>query len=502
MPGGASGAVSAAAKSRAAQPPNIIQIVLDDATRDMISQATTPQIWRHVVKRGASFNEAITTSPLCCPSRAALMTGQYAHNNGVWRQEPGYSELVEPGNVLEAWLQRAGYKTAHVGKAMSGMPEAYPFSGVPPGWDEWYATRSHRYTRVHWWLNGRQRKYGPSARNHTTRMINRRAAGIISRALERPRPFFLNIAHLAPHRSKVQEGPEACRGHSTPVGAPIVPFDSVSPPTSPSVNELDVSDKPPMIQNWPQIDAATTAEITTSYRCAIWTMAEVDRGVGRLVEKLARNKILDNTAIILLSDNGYSWGHHRLVETKHFAYEENLRVPLVVRLPRGIRPRDPRLVSDARVALLDVVPTILELAGAEPCVGPNRCRPLDGRSLLPAARGRTQGWHATRPLGVELGRGDWAGVKWPCRYSGVRTPAGTYIEHTELPGPGARCAPGTFTEVYDAVTDPYQLENLAADPYADGALRSELEAVHGRISVCTGIPAREPKPPAGRAYCG
>ena len=331
---------TAAAKSGqgAQQPPNVVQIVLDDATIEMLGAETTPEIWRHLSLRGATFSEAITTSPLCCPSRAALMTGQYAHNNGVWRQEPGYFELLEPSNVLETWLQRAGYKTIFIGKAMSFMPEAYPFSGVPPGWDEWYATSSHRYFEPQWWLNGRRRKFGPSARNYMTRMINRRAIGATKRALERSRPFFLNIAHLAPHRSKAQEGGERCHGHTTPIGRLNVPFDSVTPPSGPAFNEADVSDKPPMIQAWPEIDAAGAQEIVSAYRCAVASLAEVDRGVGELVDLLERRRALDNTVIILLSDNGYSWGHHRLVDTKHFAYDENVRVPLVIRLPREARP--------------------------------------------------------------------------------------------------------------------------------------------------------------------
>ena len=120
---------------------------------------------------------------------------------------------------------------------------------------------------------------------------------------------------------------------------------------------------------------------------------------------------------------------------------------------------------------------------------------------MPAARGVSQPWHEDRAIGIELGRGDWAGLRWPCRYSAVRTPLGTYIEHTELPDQNGRCAPGEFIEVYDAAADPFQLDNLAADPYADGSLRAQLEAVHARISVCTGIAGREGGPPAGRGFC-
>ena len=491
---GGPGAEPALAEDR----PSIVQIVLDDATVEMIGPRTTPAIWRQLAGVGTTFTEAVTTSPACCPSRAAMLTGQYGHNNGVLVNFPGYPALRDRHEVLPRWLQRSGYQTIHVGEVMHGVRTHRP-DWQEPGWDDWYATRFHRYDQSEWSFDGETRFFAPEPRNQTTRLINRISAKQLATARS---PFFLNVAHLAPHLAVPPDDGGPCAGHARFSGPLNVPFGEVSPPRGPAYDRLDRSGRPLVIQAWGSVGERRERRMVAAYRCAVASLAAVDRGVARLLGVLRERKLLANTAVILTSDNGMIWGQHGVGPAKHVAYEESIRVPLIIRLPRHLRPSNPRVRSSARVALLDLAPTILELAGASSCRASGVCRRLDGRSLLAAARRRPRGWHERRAIGIELDSGEWI-----CGYRAVRAPAGVYIHHQAVvleeafASSANPCVPGSFTEVYDARSDPAQLHNLAADPYAENALAGALAERAARIATCTGVAGREPPPPAGRAYC-
>ena len=114
------GGASRADAAPKAQPPNIVVITTDDQTLASYRPDTMPNVTRQIAGKGTTFTNAIVTTPLCCPSRATWLTGQYAHNHGVTSNRLGYVALREKINTLPAWLHRAGYRTVHVGKYLNG----------------------------------------------------------------------------------------------------------------------------------------------------------------------------------------------------------------------------------------------------------------------------------------------------------------------------------------------------------------------------------------------
>ena len=135
----------AVASIRAVGRPNIVLIQTDDQTYKQLTRRAMPNTKRLLVRRGTRFTDYIASTAQCCPSRASLITGQYAHSHGVTSNNVGYPGLVDKGNVLPVWLRRAGYRTIHVGKFLNGYERSVePDSVVPPGWDEWHSLLGSR----------------------------------------------------------------------------------------------------------------------------------------------------------------------------------------------------------------------------------------------------------------------------------------------------------------------------------------------------------------------
>ncbi|MCI0634331.1 MAG: sulfatase-like hydrolase/transferase, partial [Actinobacteria bacterium] len=119
--------------------PNIVVVVTDDQTLASLSAATMPSTVALIGGGGTEFTNAVVTTPLCCPSRASMLTGQYAHNHGTLGNTPGYQALRQKANTLPVWLRRAGYVTAHVGKYLNRYKASVEHpTEVAPGWDEWH----------------------------------------------------------------------------------------------------------------------------------------------------------------------------------------------------------------------------------------------------------------------------------------------------------------------------------------------------------------------------
>ncbi len=468
-------------------PPNIVLITTDDQQASTATSAVMPRLSERMAG-GSSFSDYIVTTPLCCPSRASLLTGQYGHNNGVLQND--YALLRDKGNVLPVWLQGAGYSTAHVGKYLNRFGD---FSGNPrtvaPGWDYWFTqfeTKAYYEWRAS--KNGRLRAYGSEDADHLTVVTNRRAAAWARKLARKPEPFFMQLDYYAPHVA-AGRGEPACRGAPVPAPADEGRASSLGLPNPPSFNELDVSDKPDFIQALPRMDPEVVATTGRRYRCMVESLASVDRGIDRVFRKIEAAGELDRTVFIFTSDNGYFYGEHRIKLGKPYPYEENLRMPLLVQVPGqylrgGGQPR----VIGASTANIDIAPTIAELAGVEPCVA-GRCRTLDGRSLLPLLDGSGP-WPAERSLLVERNN---------CDFRGIRSGREVYFEYGRGPIPtSGRCVPDGI-EHYDLDTDPFQIENLFPAPRrsADGALQRDFQKRISTLAKCAGIPGRDPLPPSG-----
>jgi N-acetylglucosamine-6-sulfatase len=488
----AAGTASAARPAEAAVPPNIVVIVTDDQTAASLDRHTMPATSRLLVDRGISFSQAIVSDPQCCPSRAAIYTGQYAHNNGVVSNVPGYSMLRAKRRILPAWLNRVGYRTIHIGKYMNGVFQALRFRPAP-GWDRWLTATSPAYYSPTFSIDGKARFFEGG---YLTSIENRMATRMIHRYAPAKRPFYLHLDQFGPHEGTGIEGKRCAERSAVPAPGDEGLFAGIPAPQPPNYDEEDVSDKPSFIQALPRLSAEVRMQTSMRYGCALASLREVDRGVADVFAALRDEGELRRTMVVFLSDNGYSFGEHRFPGGKGVPYEENLRVPLLMRPPASLHPSlAPGSTVAAPVANIDIAPTLLALAGTRPCMR-GHCRTMDGRSLLPLLRGAAPAWTADRAIGIEFAI-DGEKRSLSCAWHGMRTVDRVFVQHYLIPDASGTCVPGDEREMYDLESDPFELENLAG-----GGSPAEAEALlrSDRLHVCAGIAGRNRRTD-GRPFC-
>jgi N-acetylglucosamine-6-sulfatase len=415
----------------------VVVLMTDDQTQ--ASLRYMQQTRQLLTREGTVFEEAIASFPLCCPSRATHLTGQYAHNHGVLHNAGpfgGYKRLAH-ANTLPVWLQRAGYRTMHVGRYLNGYEYA---DGIPPGWDDWHGSpHSAAFNYARWRVNenGSLVSHPDAAHpgGYLTDFHARRASELIEQAAPGDKPFFLQLWFVAPHRGGPRDADDPTTlGTPSPAARHRDLFAGSSMPRPPSFDEANMLDKPQVVGDRPRLTPQRAAGIEENWRQELEALQAVDDAVARLVGTLERTGELDETLIVFTSDNGYMHGEHRAQGEKVLLYEESIRVPLVMRGP-GI----PRNWADPRpVANIDVVPTIVDAAGA------TAERTLDGRSLLDLEDDR--GVWLGRDLLIENGNG----ANNVPAYRALRTNGFLYAEHRTT---------GEY-ELYDFKRDPYQLRSV------------------------------------------
>jgi N-acetylglucosamine-6-sulfatase len=485
--------------------PNIVLVMTDDQALSQTAPQYIPKITKLLRDRGTSFKNAFLTTPLCCPSRATLLTGQYGHNNGVL--ENTYPSLRNKRNVLPVWLHRAGYVTAHVGKFLNRYHHHRNRTAVAPGWDQWYTQLDRSQDAYYDWnlsKNGRKVHYGHKNSDYAPRVFERSALHLVRRFVPRRKPLYLEVDEIAPHPGRGGEG-TGCQHNAVPDPRDVGEFQNAQLPSPPSFNEGDMSDKPSFMKTQPLLTQKEIDQRTTSYRCGLASLQQVDRTVGHLYKELKRLGELGRTVFIFYTDNGLFFGEHRVGGGKLYPYEEADRTPLFIRLPARYRKGHNRVpVVSKPVANIDLAPTILRLARARPCTRNGGCRVLDGRSLLSLLRGRSPQWAADRPLGVEVQLRDANSRYAVCEYAGVRLPGVIFVRHTRVADPDSGdCVKDREQERYDLSDDPYELHNLCfggGSCPTDG-LQTRLERLLARIKHCSGVRGRDPNPSPGK-YCG
>jgi arylsulfatase A-like enzyme len=502
-------ALGSAGPAPAGAQPNIIVIQTDDQDPASLTPQTMPNVLSDIAGNGTTFTDYIDSGPLCCPSRAVLLTGQYGHNNGVMWNNPAYADLRQKDNTLPVWLQQAGYVTAHLGKYLNlyGLATGHP-NQVAPGWDEWDTvlepgspnptspTPYYDYTLR---VNGHAVQYGSDPSDYLTRVLNDKAVALIHHDLPGPRPLFMEVDQAAPHTGANSD--PRCHDTALPAPSDLDAFRSEPLRTPPSFNEADVSDKPRFVQMQPRLGPDAISNLRRVQNCRLASLLAVDRGVGRIVNALAEEHQLANTAIIYTSDNGFLLGEHRLVG-KVDPYEADLHVPFIVRLPqRFLGPEGAPPDLGNLVANVDIAPTILGLAGAQPCNGAGSCRVLDGRSLLPAIQSDGANWPHDRAIPLELNTPNKGAPDLPCAYQGVQTPDQVLVVYHSVDF-GNGCVRYDEIENYDLRSDPSELENLFPAPpgTAKARLQQSLRVEAAELSDCSGIAGRDPEPPSGH-YC-
>jgi N-acetylglucosamine-6-sulfatase len=439
--------------------PNIIFILSDD--QDLKSQAFMPKTQALLGAHGAVFENYFVTASLCCPSRTSILRGQYPHNTRVQGNAPpegGFERFRALGHEqsnVATWLQATGYRTAYFGKFMNGYRA--DTHGALPGWSEWYGSgngfRNYNYTLNE---NGALVAYGDAPNEYLTDVLTRKAAGAIRRAERAEQPFFLYISPFTPHTPATW----------APRHANL--FTDAKLPRPPSFNEIDVTDKPDYVRERPRLSAGHVTSIETLYQRRLRSLQATDDMVEALIETLKEMGQLNNTYIIYSSDNGFRMGEHRLLPGKDTAYEEDIRVPLMVRGPRvsaGVRIK-PMVLN------IDLAPTLAQIAGIDP---PDF---VDGRSFLPLLRNPQRPWRRN----FMVGRLQFQGLEQDqragkIRFKALRTHRWTYVEYGGNPN----------RELYDLQRDPYQLDNLVqeANPTLLRALSSRLDKLsHCKASGC------------------
>jgi arylsulfatase A-like enzyme len=439
--------------------PNIVVVMTDDQALD--TMRAMPRTRYLIGRKGVSYRNSVVSFPLCCPSRATFLTGQYAHNHRVLDNggpRGGY-EALDAEHTLPVWLARAGYRTAFVGKFLNGYGEGSREREVPPGWSDWYGLPSRAKRRAFDFQlneNGELVEYGNHDRDYKTEVLADKAASFVRDRAPGERPFFLWVSTNAPHvdyglSEDVDRNPE-------PAPRDQGRFEGTEPPKRQSVDEDDVSDKPRFIQSKSRLGRDQQEEIKKVYVSQLESLVAVDRLVKRVVKELRRQGEFERTVVMFTSDNGFLRGQHRLDSGKSTPYEEAIRVPLLIRgpgFPEGVR--DERLVGN-----VDLAPTILDLAGAEADLE------VDGRSILPFERA----YGDDRAVLLEVYERSHG------RFVGVRTRRYVYADYD-----------GRDRELYDLKRDPQQLESLHDDPrYAD--VRARLSSRLAKLRNCAGADCR------------
>ena len=442
---------------------NVVVIMTDDQTQAAL--ATMPNVNNLIGAEGTTFDQAIDSFPLCCPSRATNLTGQYAHNHGVLHNAPPFGGFLrlDSTNTLPVWLQNAGYRTMHVGRYLNGYEARY---GILAGWTDWVGLpHSSAFNYVAWkaFDHGVVKSYPDAAHpgEYLTDFESRRAAELIDQASPGDQPFYLNVWYTAPHRGQPRD-PDDPRRPGTPSPAPWHrdAYANVRMPRTPSFNEKNMYDKPQVVADRPRLSPEFAAGVEENWRQENEALMSVDEGVAQIVEALRRNGELENTLIVFLSDNGFMHGEHRALAEKVLPYEESIRIPLVMRGPGVPHGRvDGRLVAN-----VDVTSTILDATD----VLPGRIQ--DGRSLLELLTDPGAEWG--RDILIENGRGA-NGVP---AYRGIRTYRFLYVEHRTT---------GEF-ELYDLANDPFELQSVDGhEQYAK--VQRDLHTRLRQLVSCVGV---------------
>ncbi|MGH2924249.1 MAG: sulfatase family protein [Solirubrobacterales bacterium] len=367
-------------------PPHVVFITTDDQTvQDMLA---LPLTQTHVGANGVTFDNAYVSFPLCCPSRATYLTGQYAHNHEVLANVPpegGYPKLRD-AQTLPVWLQAAGYRTVHIGKMPNGFGEDPTY--VPPGWREpngefygYLPDPPSAYFGFKLNENGVPTQY--SSTDYQTDVYADKAVEAIDSHLANPatraKPLYLEVQFFAPH-----DPADPAPRHAGFFASAPLPHDE-------SFNEKDFKDKPKWLRRVKRMGGGLRSKVQDRYRKRLESLLAVDEAVNRIVSMLAIKGILNETYIIFTSDNGYMQGQHRLHQGKFVAYDPSAKVPLLLRgpgLPTGV-------TSSELVSNVDIVKTILDMSGASPQIT------VDGRSMLPFALDPER--RTRRPLLFETG---------------------------------------------------------------------------------------------------
>jgi arylsulfatase A-like enzyme len=438
----------------AASRPNFVFIYTDDQRWDIMGVVQkdlgakgrfpwlkTPNMDR-IANEGVRFRNAFVVNSLCAPSRATFLTGQYGFANGVVNNHTPF----HLNNVTHASLLRAaGYRTAYVGKWHMGQQVERPgfdFSASFLG--------QGKYFNCPIYVNGQSTPSTGWVDDVTTDY----ALKFIRE--NQDRPFLMVIGYKATH------------GPFTPPPRREKDYEGEQARAVPNLNAQAIYRKESQGQETPETGALRKVNLDY-FRC----VTAADDNVGRVLDLLDDLKLAEDTVVVFAGDNGYYLGEHRLGD-KRTAYEESLRIPLLLRYPRlEVKGR----VVDEMVLNIDLAPTFLDLAGLQ--VPPQ----MHGRSWRPLLQGKLADWRKAFFYCYYFERGFGSPMTTAVRTDGAKLIK--YPGHAE------------WTELFDLRQDLYELQNLIQVPSA-AALRQQMEGEYEKQKTAIGfqVPAYADQPGA------
>lgn len=365
------------------KPPNLLLINVDDMST--WSMDSLPRIQKFFEK-GVNFTSVYVPNPLCCPSRASLLTGSYPHSIDFWFNGESRAHMMDRGGArafharglqhrtFAPRLKEKGYTTGLIGKYLNGYGGSLATQGManPPGWDDWHATTAEIHNAYYGYdliENGRRRSYGLEPKDYSTDVFARKAVRFITLAGELERPWFLYFAPFAPH------------GPRTSADRHLHLYSDLQAPRPPSFGVPGTA-KPLWIRDQADLTSDSIAQIDEQFAETARSLVAVDEAFQELIDRLESTGQLERTVVIFTSDNGYSFGLHNW-RKKQTYYDQAARVNLAILDPRdedSVRGRD----EETLVTQPDLFPTLLEYAGFSR--EDLEELPIDGKSLVPLIR--------------------------------------------------------------------------------------------------------------------
>ena len=456
--------------ARAASPaarPNVLFILCDDLRWDALGCAghphlKTPQIDK-LASEGVQFTNAFCTTSLCSPSRASILSGQYAHAHGVVNN---FTEFPEAMTSFPRLLHDAGYESAYIGKWHMGEDN----DEKRPGFDYFVTHKGQgKYFDTEFNMDGRKREVLPG---YYTTVVTDLALDWLKQ--QHSRPWIMMLGHKAPHSFYFPENKYQHAFDDVEVKYPASAFSLETQPVWIKERLATWHGIYGPLFEWrkkfPDASPGGVKDFANMTRAYWGTILSVDDSVGRLVDFLRTSGQLDNTIVVFMGDNGLLSGEHGMVD-KRTMHEPSIRIPLVVRWPGLTNPENGRHVSQM-VLTVDMAPSILDLCGV---TMPGK---VHGRSWKKLVQSGDPDWRKSFLYHYNYEKQ----FPYTPNIRGVRTADWKFAHYPHGDGKPDR----HLAELYDLAHDPDELVNLAADPkFADK--RKELQAELNRLLAELGI---------------
>ncbi len=427
---------------------NIIFILADDHRYDAMgfmnkmTGLQTPGMDR-MAREGAHLKNAFVSTALCSPSRASILTGQYAHTHTVVDND---APLPKQLLFFPSLLQKSGYQTAFFGKWHMGNSDDMP----QPSFNHWVSFQGQGvYYNPVFNINGKRIKQPEGS--YTTDLLTGHAVTWMNER-NKSKPFFVYLSHKGIHHEFQPAKRHQGKYKDVPVYSPPSMYltatdsskiyGSKTQPASP----VNLADIPSWVKaqrySWHGVDFMYHGTIPFDgfYRSYLETLQSVDESIETVINWVKQQKLEENTMVVYMGDNGFSFGEHGLIDKRH-AYEESMRVPLLCWAPGFVNPAS---VIPEVIMNIDIAPTFLELASVK------KPASMQGMSFVGLLKGKKPEWR----------KNVYYEYYWESPYPqtptlfAIRTDRYKYIYNHGV---------WDINELYDLQKDPYEMNNLIRD---------------------------------------